>query len=285
VPTPATDRRKFVSGRLDLSFAADADRRTFLRRQYASYPFHVCRAQYQDENRPGLATLYIQSCSGGIYEDDRLDLSLALASLAEAHVSTQSATVVHTMPAGSASQSVRIQCEPGSYLEYLPDPQILFPDSRCNSEICVRLGGNAVALVSDAFLQHDPAGQDGTFDAYRSAIVIENAAGATLAIDRLKVDGEAFRDDCPGVARSFVAQGMLIVAGLEIPWRELLGEVRTIKPDRTAATIGASQLPNSAGVLIRVLAADGAALKQVLHEVWCAARTVLKGTRPAARRK
>ncbi len=274
-----------MSDRLDLTFAADAERRTFLLRQYASYPFHVCRAQYQDENRPGLATLYIQSCSGGIYEDDRLDLSLSLAEHAEAHVSTQSATVVHTMPAGSASQSVRIQCEPGSYLEYLPDPQILFPDSRCRSEICVRLEGNAVALVSDAFLQHDPAGQNGRFGAYQSSIAIESAAGAVLAIDRLKVEGDAFRHRCPGVAGSFLAQGTLIVAGLEIRWRELLGEVRTIKPDRTAATIGASQLPNSAGVLVRVLAADGAALKQALHEVWCAARTVLKGARPAARRK
>jgi urease accessory protein len=283
--TPPRDGRKVVSGRLDLAFAADADGRTFLRRQYASYPFHVCRAQYLDPGNPGLATLYLQSCSGGIYEDDRLDLSLSLASHAEAHISTQSATVVHSMPSGNAEQSVRIRCEPGSYLEYLPDPQILFPDSRCRSEIYVRLEDNAVALVSDAFLRHDPAGHAGTFAAYHSEIVVESADGAALAVDRLKIDGEAFRDRRPGIAGSFAAQGTLIVAGLEIQLHELLGEVRTIKPDRSAAAVGTSRLPNSAGVLVRVLAADGAALKHALHEVWCAARTVLKGARPAARRK
>ena len=98
---------------------------SYLQRQYASYPFHVCRVHYHDKDHPGLATLYVQSCSGGIYEDDRLDLMLATARGAEAHVSTQAATVVHSMPSGSASQRVRIQCEGGSYLEYLPDPQIL----------------------------------------------------------------------------------------------------------------------------------------------------------------
>ena len=138
-----------MSGRLDLAFAADGDSRTYVQRQYASYPFHVCRVHYHDKDHPGLATLYVQSCSGGIYEDDRLDLTLSTAQGAEAHVSTPAATVVHSMSAGSAIQRVRIACEGGSYLEYLPDPQILFPGSRCRSEIAVRLSGDAVALVSD----------------------------------------------------------------------------------------------------------------------------------------
>ena len=152
--------RSLVSSRLDLGFAVDADGRSYVHRQYASYPFHVCRVHYHDKDHPGLATLYVQSCSGGIYEDDRLDVTLAAARGAEAYVSTQAATVVHSMPSGSASQRVRIECEGGSFLEYLPDPQILFPGSRCRSEIAVRLSGDAVALVSNSFLSHDPAGRD-----------------------------------------------------------------------------------------------------------------------------
>ena len=167
-----------------------------------SYPFHVCRAHYHDDDRPGLATLYVQSCSGGIYEDDRLDVSSAAGRGAEAHVSTQAATVVHTMPSGSASQRVRIECEGGSYLEYLPDPQILFPGSRCRSEIAVRLSGDAVALVSDSFLNHDPAGRDDIFAAYFSEIVIEDETGKALAIDRLKVDRRGVSRRMPGHLRA-----------------------------------------------------------------------------------
>ena len=277
--------RSLVSGKLELAFAADADRRSYLHRQYASYPFHVCRVHYHDEDHPGLATLYVQSCSGGIYEDDRLDLMLAAARGAEAHVSTQAATVVHSMPSGSASQRVRIQCEGGSYLEYLPDPQILFPGSRCRSEIAIRLSGDAVALASDSFLTHDPAGGGDMFAAYFSEIVIENETGNARAIDRLKVEGQAFRNLCPGISGRFAAQGTMIVAALDFSASAVAGELHKVRLDRDVAAIGCSQLPNSAGILVRVLAADGAALKLALHQVWCAARFALKGSRPVERRK
>lgn len=274
-----------MSGKLELAFAAYAEGRSYLRRQYASYPFHVCRVHYHDKDQPGLATLYVQSCSGGIYEDDRLDLTLATARGAEAHVSTQAATVVHSMPSRSASQRVRIRCEGGSYLEYLPDPQILFPDSRFRSEVVVRLGGDAVALASDSFLCHDPAGQDGTFASYFSEIVIENETGKALAVDRLKVDGQAFRDSCPGISGRFKAQGTMIVAGLDFSASAVVGVLHKVRLDRDVAAIGCSQLPNSAGILVRVLAADGAALKLAMHQVWCAARLALKGSHPVERRK
>jgi urease accessory protein len=274
-----------VSGRLELEFAADADGRTFLQRQYASYPFHVCRVHYHDKDHPGLATLYVQSCSGGIYEDDRLDVTLATAQGAEAYVSTQAATVVHSMVSGSASQRMRIECAVGSYLEYLPDPQILFPGSRCRSEIAVRLSGNAIAVVSDSFLCHDPAGRNEMFSAYHSEIVVEDESGQPLAVDRLKIDGNAFAKSCPGISGCYAAQGTMIVTGLDLSDSTVVGELQKIKLDRDEAVIGFSQLPNSAGVLVRVLAADGAALKLALHQAWCAARLACKGSTPVERRK
>ena len=277
--------RKLVSSRVELAFAADADLRTYLQRQYAAYPFHVCRVLYQDENRPGLATIYLQSCSGGVYEDDRLDLTLVAEEGAEAHVSTQAATIVHSMPSGSASQRVHIQCAAGSYLEYLPDPQILFPGSRSRSEIALRLGGDAVALVSDSFLCHDPAGRDAMFSAYLGEIVIANETGDALAIDRLKVDGQAFREFCPGISGHFAAQGTMLIAGRDFSSRDVIGELQKIRLDPEVAVIGASHLPNSAGVLVRMLAADGAALKLCMHMVWCAVRLALWGSLPVARRK
>lgn len=277
--------RKLVAGRLDLAFAADAGGRTYLARQYADYPFHVCRALYQDAEAPGLATLYLQSCSGGLYEDDRLDMRLETVEGAEAHVSTQGPTVVHTMPSGSASLAARIDCARGSYLEYLPDPQILFPRSRCGSRIEARMSGDAVALVCDAFLGHDPDGQGGMFSAYESEIVIGDASGKALAIDRLRVDGSDFRHGCPGISGSYAAQGTMIVAGLALPSPSLATALRGIALERNEAAIGVSELPKSAGLIVRVLAADGAALKRAMGFAWCAARRVLKGSAPSERRK
>jgi urease accessory protein len=273
------------AGVIAAAISPDADGRSFLRRQYASYPFHVCRLQFQDRSLPGLATLYLQSCSGGLYEDDRLDVGIAMGQGAEAHVSTQAATVVHTMPKGHAEQTVRLSSEAGSYLEYLPDPQILFPGSRCRSTTSIALGGDGIAVVSDSFLQHDPAGRDETFSAYCSEIVVETVDGEVLAIDRLKVDGGAFQARRPGVSGAFAAQGTLIVAGRNLPIAAVAGELQTISLDQAEATIGASQLPKSAGMLVRVLATDGAALKRAMHLAWSAMRLALKGSSPAERRK
>lgn len=283
-PRARSAGRKPVASRLELEFAADTGGRTFLRRQYAGYPFHVCRAQYQDEDLAGLATLYVQSCSGGIYQGDRLALSIAMAEGAQAHVTTQAATVVHTMPEGHAEQRVGIRCGDRSYLEYLPDPQILFPGSTCRSSITVRLAAHAVALVSDSLLQHDPAGKAEPFDAYLGEVVVEDPDGVVLAVDRLQFDGMAVKQRWPGVSGVFGAQGTLVLAGLDFPQDTVAEELRTLELNRDAV-MGFSRLPNEAGMLVRLLADDGAILKRGMHAVWGAVRLALKSSLPAERRK
>jgi urease accessory protein len=276
---------RLTRGRLDLEFTADPDARTYLGRQYAQHPFHVCRVQYHDIDIPGLATLYLQSCSGGLYEDDRLDVRIVACPRSEAHVSTQASTVVHSMPSGCAQQHVRIEAQHRSYLEYLPDPQILFPSSRCSSTMNICVADGATTLVSDSFLQHDPDGANRPFSAYFSEIKVEDDAGKVLAIDRLKLDGWNLKSECPGITGSFAAQGTLVVASVASLPPSMLAELRKIRFDYRDAAVGASMLPKSAGLIIRILAADGEMLKRIMHAYWCAARLALKGTLPAARRK
>ena len=284
VALPASGRR-LVHGRLDVEFSVDSAGRTYLDRQYANHPFHICRPHYHDNDLPGLATLYAQSCSGGLYEDDRLDIRIVARAGAEAHVTTQAATVVHSMPSGSALQNVRIEVERGAFLEYLPDPQILFPNSRCTSTMNVRVTEGAAVLISDAFLKHDPDGGEGVFASYFSEIVIGNDAGKTLSIDRLKLDGQSLIARHPGITGAFAAQGTLVVASFDTLPQAVLAEIRKIRFDYGEAAIGVSQLPKSAGLIVRVLAIDGAAVKRAMHASWCAARLVLKGALPVERRK
>lgn len=283
-PSPGGVRRS-ASGRLDLEFHSDPDGRTYLHRQFANHPFHICRAQYHDSDRPGLATLYLQSCSGGLYEDDRLDIRLVAGEGAEAHVSTQSATVVHSMPRGSAEQRAAIESRTASYIEYLPDPQILFPGSRCRSSIDVKLAPGAVALVSDAFLAHDPAGAGATFSAYMSRISISDSSGALLSVDRLEIEGGRFQVSQPGTFGQYGAQGSMVIASADVLPQSLAIELGGLSFPTADSVSGVSLLPKSAGMIVRVLARDGAALKQAMHLVWCAARVAIKGAPPHERRK
>jgi urease accessory protein len=286
--TGATDLgigRRLIHGRLDLEFASDPEARTYLAHQYANHPFHVCRVQFHDSDLPGLATLYMQSCSGGVYEDDRLDIRIVGRACAEAHISSQSSTVVHSMPSGWAQQHARIEAQNRSYLEYLPDPQILFPNSNCSSTISVCVASDATALVSDSFLQHDPDGANRAFSAYFSEIRIEDDAGKTLAIDRLRLNGQMFQTRRPGTTGSYAAQGTFIVACVGGLPGSMLTALQKIRFDYRDVAIGVSILPKAAGLIVRILAADGHALKRAMHASWCATRHALKGAPPTTRRK
>jgi hypothetical protein len=100
----------------------------------------------------------------------------------------------------------------------------------------------------------------------------------------LKIDGTS-RASCPGILGAYEAQGTLVIAGTDRLPGGLRDELQKIRFDRGEAAIGFTQLPKSAGVLVRILAADGAALGRAMHATWCAARLVLKGSLPLERRK
>ena len=51
-------------------------------------PYHICKAQYLDEQPSGMATLYIQSCSGGLFEDDRLSFTIHAAEGTAVHLTS-----------------------------------------------------------------------------------------------------------------------------------------------------------------------------------------------------
>ncbi len=71
-----------------LAFAKDGRGRTFLSRQYAGYPFHVCKTLYEDDALPGMGTIYTQSSAGGLYEHDRHAIEILSKAGAQAHVTT-----------------------------------------------------------------------------------------------------------------------------------------------------------------------------------------------------
>ena len=283
-PEPPAQRR-LVHGRISLEFACDGNGRTYLGRQYASYPFHVCKVQYYDADCPNLATLYAQSCAGGLYEDDQHRLELTARSGAEAHFTTQASTIVHSMPAGRARQDMRITAESSAYLEYLPDPQILFPHSNLASTIRIAMASDATVLVSDSFMGHDPQRMGGLPDSYESEIVIEDAGGRKLAIDRLRLASHAFKARTPGIMGAFNAHGTILVATRNPLAAAVQTAGRGLDFDYGEAAIGVSALPNSAGLVFRVLAQDGVALKRAMYACWSSARLALRGSAPAMRRK
>lgn len=269
------------AARLALDFAKDGRGRTFLSQQYAGYPFHVCKTLYADDALPGMGTIYTQSCAGGLYEHDRHAIGITANAGAQAHVTTQASTIVHSMTHGSAVQDTVIRAEAGSLLEVLPDPQILFPHSSYSGKVRITAADDACVLFSESFLTHDPDGEAKVPRAYCSEIAVERPDGKLLALDRLNLAADAFAASAPGVLGGFRACGtLLVIAPKRMP---LAGPAFGVS--EAGSLIGMSLLPHAVGHLFRVLAADGVQLKRALYRCWSWSRTALTGSPPQARRK
>ncbi len=279
---------RVTPGAVELSFARPVGGRTILQRQFANYPFHICRGFHFDGDPQGMSTVYLQSLAGGIYEHDRLSLDFELSEGAAAHVTTQASTIVHSMTDGCARQDARISLKPGSLIEYLPDPMILFPGARLASRLHIRLAPNTGAIVSDSFLAHDPQGEAGVFDQLTSEIRIEDEDGKLQALDRLAVSGTQYADLVSRIAGPSPAYGMFMVLEGQLPPQLLtraLGEALRPTGLAGAGYAGASELPNGRGAWAKLLCEDAIALRRIMDDLWIAARQALRGTRPARRRK
>lgn len=281
-PLRAMGANSGSSSQLDLAFAADSTGRTWLATQRAAYPFHVGRCLSIAGDPPGMSTVYVQSCSGGIFERDVLRWRIAAEPGVRANLSTAAATVVHSMEQGEARHDVLLTAAAGSYVEYLPDPLILFPRARLRNRVCIRLDGDATVLAWDGLLAHDPkAGASATpavFDRMHSELCVETREGALLARDRYALSGAL-------LVEPYRCQGTLFVLRRAEPAPSLLEALRESLAPIEGVYAGASALPNRCGVLVRVLACDGAALRNALHAAWSAARLALLGVSAAARRK
>lgn len=267
-----------------LNFSADENGRTHIAKQFAPYPFHVCRPFYVPGDPGGMATVYVQSCAGGIFEHDRLRLAVQTERGAQAHVTTSASTIIHSMPTGEARQAVNLVVENGSVIEYLPDPMILFAGARINSTVNVVVDDAARVIMSDAFLMHDHRNQGEAFDWFRSDIVVRDAGDKVLVRDRMRIDGRSLLAGIPGVTGRFTAQAsfMVLCRGISA---DLLTAMRAALGSIDAIYAGVSLLPAGAGVFSRVLAVDGVALKAAQLCLWSEARKYWTGVTPTPRRK
>jgi len=276
-------------GQLGVTFAVDPAGRTYLGAQRSTHPFHLCRALYRPDDPPGLCTLYVQGCSGGLFERDRVALTFSVGAGAAAHVTTAAATIVHRMPRGDhAEQLVELEVAPGGWLEHAPEPLILFPGSRLVTRTRVRVATGGRAIVMDGFLGHRLPDDTRPFewlDAETRVLDANAGSGADpLARERFFAAGADWQAGGCGRMGRYRCQGTVLVLGAgDQPLGALRAALASAAGGGAPTYGGASSLPNGAGVMARVLATDGTALRAALDGCWSAARAAL-GLPPGQRR-
>jgi urease accessory protein len=270
-PAPAHTAAHEARGRGEtrLEFAVDAEGRTYLSSHFAGYPHHLTRAFYLDRAAPQAATVYLQSLSGGLTQDDRVSVRISTTGGAVAHVTTQAATKVHSMERGFALQQVSLATLAHSHLEFLADPTICFPQSRLVAKTDLCVATEASAIVGDSYIWHDPRGADPmAFDALTMETTIRRPDGLLLAIDRGRLTSGHGLAGNPALLGPYRALGTLFAVGRGCSGAAALAAVRAALGALPGVYIGVTHLPAGAGLWLRILAIDGAVLRTAMEYAW-----------------
>lgn len=268
-----------------ISFSRAPSGISYVSRQEVGYPFHLGRTLKLPQDPPGMAAVYLQSCSGGLFAGEHLHLRLHAEADTQVHVSTGAATIVHSMLEQPARQTVTLVAESGALLEYLPMATILFPQARLHSQVLVTLHPDARVLLCDAFCVHTPHCTDGLPGYYRADLEVRCPAGRLLAGDRLALTGEDLQRRLPGVSGPFEAVATFMLLGHGLPLEEIKTGLREALRGLTDSYVGVSALSNDCGVSVRIMGTDAMVLRRALHLAWATARLYLTGVAPQVRRK
>lgn len=139
-----------------------------------------------------------------------------------------------------------------------------------------------MVLLQDAFATHDPAARGRMFETLASDIVVNDAAGKVLVLDRFSLKGKDLGGDASPVGRwPVVSSFMLLGPSNRLPDRARLKAIEQV----AGAIVGISGLPNGAGWCVRCLAENAIAARAVSESMFSACVAAAFGIAPAARRK
>lgn len=268
-----------------ITFSTAPSGASYISAQHVGYPFHLGRTLKLPDDPHGMTAVYLQSCSGGMFAGEDLQVQLHAGPDSQVHVSTGAATVAHSMLEQSARQTVTLTAENGALLEYLPMATILFPQAKLHSQVKLTLHPGARVMLCDAFCLHAPQDNHGIFDFYRADLEVRCPSGRLLAGDRLALCGQDMLRQLPGVSDRYQALATFMFVGQGLPVEQLKASLRNALTALPDSYLGISALPNDCGVSVRIMAVDAVALRNNLHTAWACMREQLTGIAPRVRRK
>jgi len=267
------------SGYLRLGFELRGGR-TILADLDARTPFLAQRALHCDDMLPDMAWLFMITTSGCVLQGDRLALDVSVGPGARAHITTQSATKVHSMDANYAHQTQSFTVGEGAYLEFLPDPLIPHRQARFANDTRIVIDRAASMLCSEIVQpgrkHHHP---DECFGAtlLSLATTASRPGGQLLFSEKLVIEPLRFPVRQSGVMDSFdVFANVILCTPADVADRVHARVTAEVDVEKGVA-FGACRLPNDAGLIYKVLGRETAQVRAKVREFWEVARHEITG--------
>jgi len=251
------------------------DGKTRIKDLFSRVPLQVQKALYLDPALPGMAFLTLMNPTGGILQGDRLRIDVHANAKSLVHLTTQAATKLYRMEQNYATQTVNIQAEEGTYVEYLPDPVIPFQGSRFYQEVTFQVHEEATLLFWEILLPGRVAmGESFAYELYASKVTALDQRQRLLLLDTLLLQPRLRPLKRKGLLGDKEVLGSFYILTRKPKARELAGRLHEVLQEEGNLG-GASELPTGAGVVARVLGPDSRSVSRTLERAWQAARWAL----------
>jgi urease accessory protein len=267
------------SGNLRLGFERRGER-TLLVDLESRTPCLAQRALHCDEALPDMAWVFMITTAGCVLQGDRLALDVSVGAAARAHVTTQSATKIHSMDANYARQTQSFTLAEGAYLEFLPDPLIPHRQSRFASETRITIDPTASLLCSEIVQpgrkHHHPDECFGT-TLLSLATIARRPDGETLFSEKLVIEPQRYSVRQTGVMDGFDVFANVILCTPADKAERIHARVEAEVDLVEGVAFGACRLPNEAGLIYKVLGRETAQVRAKVREFWDVARQEITG--------
>jgi urease accessory protein len=277
---------KAADGLLALRFVSGAGGRTELANRSQRFPLRWTVPMYLDPGDPGMAFVYVQNPTGGLFAGDRLVTRLAAEAQTRVHLTTQSATKAYRMVEGDARHRIEITLGQRAFVEYAPDLLIPQAGASVEQELAVEVADDAAFLGIETVAPGRLArGEAFAYKRLRLATEVRAAGGPALCADTLLLEPARRSPRRRGLLGSYPYLGLLLAVAPASDAEALAGRLDAAlaaAPDSLAA---AGALPAGAGAFARVLAPTPGAARRALDAAWNAARQALVGLPLPPRRK
>jgi urease accessory protein len=277
--------RPAAGGLLELVAQPAPDGRTYLSRQRQRFPLRLTTPLYLDPVRRGMAFIYVQNPTGGLFEDDDHTITLSARPGALVHLTTQAASKVYRADRGCARQSVTLSVAADAFAEYVPDTLIPHGASRLEQEVVADVETGGALILTEAIAPGRVAfGEVFRYSslAFTTRILCN---GEEVAVDSLRLEPSELDPRRLGVlgGHAYLASLFAVEPGGD---PEALARAISKAACRTPGCLaGTGTLPSGSGVLTRILARTGISAGRALEAAWSAARLALIDAAPPRRRK
>ena len=242
--------------------------KTVLKEQYSKVPLYTQRVLYLEESLPSMAYLYIISPSGGVLQGDRYRIDITLSNNALFHLTTQGATRIYRMDKNYATQVVNITVGEGCYFEFIPDQIIPYRNSRFYQKVMLNVHDNATMVYSELLVPGRVAsGESFDYDICYLKTIGKNQDGGLRFIDIAILEPKKRLLKNSGVLENFDVVGTVYILAPANHIKELNSLINSMIESYPKVYGGATILPNSSGVMVRLLGPFASDVKDVIIEV------------------